>query len=37
MFSFAVHGRHGKDLNGNIPSATSPAIIPGVDVAACYN
>jgi hypothetical protein len=37
MFSFAVHGRHGKDINGGIPSATSPAIIPGVDVAACYN
>jgi hypothetical protein len=28
---------HGKDINGNIPSATSPAIIPGADVAACYN
>lgn len=37
MFSFAVHGRHGKDINGKVPSSTSPAIIPGVDVAACYN
>jgi hypothetical protein len=36
MLSMAVHGKHGKAVDGTIPSATKPAIIPDTGVAACY-
>ncbi len=36
MLSFAVHGRHGKTLNGDIPSNGKGAIIPEDGTTSCY-
>jgi hypothetical protein len=36
MLSYAVHGRHGKALDGSIPSPGNPAIIPGNTLTTCY-
>jgi hypothetical protein len=36
LLSAAMHGRHGKTLNGEIPALTDPAIIPDTGIATCY-
>jgi len=35
--SAAIHGRHGRTLNNEVPSAGNPAIIPDAGLSTCYN
>ncbi len=37
LLSKAIHGRHGKTLNGQIPSPSNPAIIPDNGTSTCYS
>ena len=37
MLSMAIHGRHGKDMTGNIPGPGTPPIIPDTGIATCYH
>jgi hypothetical protein len=36
MLSYAVHGRHGKTLGGDIPGPGNPAVVPDTGIATCY-
>ncbi|MEW6585375.1 MAG: cytochrome C [Nitrospirota bacterium] len=36
LLSAAMHGRHGKTLNGGIPGPSDPAVIPDTGISACY-
>lgn len=37
MLSFALHGVHGRTVNGALPDATHPAIIPEDGTTSCYS
>ena len=37
LMSHAVHGRHGMNIDGNMPDVTNPAIISDEGKTACYN
>jgi hypothetical protein len=37
LFSPAMHRRHGSTIDGNIPDASHPAIIPDTGISTCYN
>lgn len=37
LLSFAVHGRHGRTLGGEMPTSSKPAIIPDDGTTSCYS